>query len=265
MSGALTTVQRCRNCGLVFSNPMPVPLNLNTHYDVPVDEYWGGEGGVAQSTQYFSGQIARFHSLSQNDYKSSPAVLDVGVGMGKAMASLSQAGFEAYGIEPSASFRDFALGQTGLPADRIMLASVEEADFADGTFDFVTFGAVLEHLPEPAQALKKALRWIRPGGLVHVEVPSSNWLMARLVDAVYRMQGLDYTCHLSPLHVPYHLYEFTAKSFDAFAGAVGCQIAHRRLFVGETYAPRWLDPLLKRMMTATATGMQLEVWLRRAT
>jgi SAM-dependent methyltransferase len=243
---------------------MPVPISLNTHYDVPVVEYWGERGDTARPNEYFGGQIAQFHALLPGNRKASPVALDIGVGMGKAMASLAHAGFEAYGIEPSSSFREFAIGQTELPADRIKLASVEEADFADNTFDFVTFGAVLEHLPQPAEALRKAVRWTRPGGLIHVEVPSSDWLMARLVDAAYRAQGLDYTCHLSPLHVPYHLYEFTAKSFDSFAAQTGCQVAYRRLFVGETYAPRWLDPLLKRVMEATQTGMQLEVWLRTA-
>lgn len=263
LTGVLTTVQRCRDCGLVFSNPMPVPIDLDTHYDVPVGEYWGERTDRAQAFEYFSRQIARFHTLSPGNRNSSPLALDIGVGMGKAMSSLASAGFEAHGIEPSPSFREFAVAQTGLSPDRIKLTSVEDADLPNSTFDFVTFGAVLEHLPQPAEALEKAINWTRLGGLIHVEVPSSDWLMARLVDAVYRVQGLDYTCHLSPLHVPYHLYEFTAKSFDAFAVKAQCQVAYRRLFVGETYSPRLFDPLLKRAMAATKTGMQLEVWLRK--
>jgi len=249
----------------VFSNPMPVPLKLDTHYDVPVDEYWGGRGNELPTDGYFNGQIAQFHALSPNGGRdASPLALDIGVGMGKAMTSLTRAGFDAYGIEPSASFREFAIDRTGLSPNRIKLASVEVAEFAEHTFDFVTFGAVLEHLTQPAAALRRAIGWTRPGGLIHVEVPSSDWLMARLVDLVYRAQGLDYTCHLSPLHVPYHLYEFTEKSFEAFAADTNCQIAYSRLFVGETYAPRLLDPMLKRAMASTKTGMQLEVWLRTA-
>lgn len=88
--------------------------------------------------------------------------------------------------------------------------------------------------------------------------------MARLLDAAYRVQGLDYTTHLSPLHAPYHLYEFTDRSFDAFASRVGCQVAFRHMYVATTYAPRWLDPMLKRIMGATKTGMLIEVWLRKA-
>jgi SAM-dependent methyltransferase len=262
-TGALTTVQRCRECGLVFSNPMPVPKDLGTHYDVPVGDYWKGQTDSAQPNRYFSGQIARFRDLWSGNGGSAPVALDIGVGMGKAMVSLAHSGFETHGIEPSPSFREFAVTRTGLSPDRVKLASVEDADFAAGSFDFITFGAVLEHLPQPAEALRKALGWARPGGLVHVEVPSSDWLMARLVDTAYRVQGLDYTCHLSPMHTPYHLYEFTIKSFDAFAAQAECQVAFRHFYVGATYAPRWLDPLLKRVMSVTKTGMQLEVWLRK--
>lgn len=262
LAGALTTVQRCRNCGLVFSNPMPIPVNLDTHYDVPVGDYWKGQVETARPNKYFGAQIARFRDLWRVDDRATPVALDIGAGMGKAMASLNRAGFDAYGIEPSASFREFAIAQNELSPDRIKLTSVEDADFADDSFDFVTFGAVLEHLPQPAEALTKAIGWVRPGGLIHVEVPSSDWLMARLVDIAYRAQGLDYTCHLSPLHVPYHLYEFTPSSFDAFASRAGCQVAFHRMYVAATYAPRWLNPMLRRVMAATGTGMQIEVWLR---
>jgi SAM-dependent methyltransferase len=264
LAGALTTVQQCRDCGLVFSNPMPIPRDLDTHYDVPVDDYWKERTKTARSDKYFSGQIARFRDLWPGNGEGPPVALDIGAGMGKAMVSLSHSGFETHGIEPSPSFHEFAVTHTGLSPDRLKLASVEEATFSDDSFDFVTFGAVLEHLPQPAEALSKALGWTRTGGLVHAEVPSSNWLMARLVDIAYRVQGLDYTCHLSPLHPPYHLYEFTAKSFDVFVAARECEVAFRHQYVGATYAPRWLDSILRRVMAATKTGMQLEVWLRKA-
>jgi SAM-dependent methyltransferase len=263
LAGALTTVQRCRNCGLVFSNPMPIPANLDTHYDVPVGDYWQDRVDTASPNKYFAAQIARFRDLWPGDDRATTVALDIGAGMGKAMASLTRAGFDAYGIEPSASFREFAIAQNELSPDRIRLTGVEDADFTDNSFDFVTFGAVLEHLPQPAEALTKAIGWARPGGLIHVEVPSSDWLMARLVDSAYRLQGLDYTCHLSPLHVPYHLYEFTPESFEAFASQAGCEVAFRHMYVGATYAPRRLRPMLARVMAATGTGMQLEVWLRK--
>src|SRR5438045_7490849 len=121
------------------------------------------------------------------------------------MASLERAGFDVFGLEPSAPFREAAISRSGIPAERLSLAGMEEADYPEESFDFVTFGAVVEHLLDPAACLEQALRWTRPGGLIHAEVPSSDWLMARMLDLVYRVQGLDSTTHLSRMRRHLHL------------------------------------------------------------
>jgi SAM-dependent methyltransferase len=258
--GLCATVQRCRDCGLVFANPMPLPLDLDDHYGIPADEYW--PGGELESTDgYFADQILQFRRLYPLTDRL--AALDIGAGAGKAMASLEAAGFTTFGLEPSASFRRHAISRTGIAPERLTLGRLEDAVFPPGKFDLVTFGAVLEHLPDPGAAILAALVWARAGGLIHIEVPSSDWLMARLLDLVYRVQRLDLTCHLSPLHVPFHLFEFTRRSFQAHAAQSGYEVALCRQHVGRTYAPRWADSVLAPLMQATGTGLQLEVWLRK--
>jgi SAM-dependent methyltransferase len=233
--GVTTTVQRCTSCGLIFSNPTPVPKSLGQHYDVPVESYWTRDLSVADA--YFARQIETFRSLWQAGEESDAVVLDIGAGVGRAMASLERAGFDVFGLEPSAPFREVAIDRNGISPDRLSPASVEEAGYADASFDFVTFGAVLEHLLDPAGCLERALRWTRPGGLVHVEVPSADWLVARMLDLAYRVQGLDYTTHLSPMHSPFHLYEFTLTSFERHAERAGYEIASHRRLVADPYAP----------------------------
>ena len=51
---------------------------------------------------------------------------------------------------------------------------------------------MLEHLPDPAGQIERVMTWLAPGGLLHLEVPSSDWLTSRLVNFAYRVQGLDY-------------------------------------------------------------------------
>jgi len=259
--GVTTTVQRCRGCGLIFSNPTPIPRDIGQHYDVPAESYWTRDLSVADS--YFARQIGTFHGLWGKGEGDDAVALDIGAGVGGAMASLERAGFDVFGLEPSAPFREVAIERKGISAERLALASVEDADYADASFDFVTFGAVLEHLLDPAGCLERALGWTRPGGLVHVEVPSSDWLMARLLDLAYRLQGLDYTTHLSPMHSPFHLYEFTLTCFERHAGRAGYEIASHRRLVADTYVPARLRRPVGKLMKWTDTGMQLEVWLRR--
>ncbi len=259
--GVTTTIQRCRNCGLIFSNPTPIPQDISQHYDVSVESYWTRDLTIADA--YFARQIETFRSLWRSREGGNATALDIGAGVGRAMVSLERAGFDVFGLEPSSPFREVAIGRNGIPPDRLTLASIEEVGYADASFDFVTFGAVLEHLLNPAECLERALRWARPGGLIHVEVPSADWLIARMLDFVYRVQGLDYTTHLSPMHSPFHLYEFTLVSFERHAERVGYEIASHRRLVADPYVPAWLRRPFGKVMKRTGTGMQLEIWLRR--
>ena len=257
--GIASTVVQCRGCGLIYANPRPVPDTLAQHYDRPPEDYWQ-PSYFDDAAGYFDEQIVRFRRLWDDGRK--PRALDAGAGLGKAMTSLERHGFDAFGFEPSAAFRNRALA-SGVNEDRLKLASIETAQYADGMFDLVTFGAVLEHLNDPAAALEKALGWTAEGGLIHAEVPSAKWLMARLLDRAYRMQGLDYVTRLSPMHPPFHLYEFTLEAFERHGSRVGYSLADHRFIVCDTFLPPFLRGIASRVMNATDTGMQLEVWLRR--
>lgn len=259
--GITTTIHRCRRCGLIFANPMPLPGDIADHYAMDPAEYWA-DATTVPDPGYFEEQIATLRRLWTGDHGAA-AALDIGAGLGKAMLKLSLHGFDAHGVEPSAPFREAGITQNGISPDRLLLGGIEDVEFDPASFDFITFGAVLEHLPAPSSAIERALGWLRPGGLIHIEVPSADWLMARVLDRIYRLQGLDYTSHLSPLHVPFHLFEFTVDSFGRHAERLGYQLAEHRHYVGDTFAPAWASPLLTRVMEQTKTGLQLEVWLRR--
>lgn len=265
-----TLVQRCVECGLVFANPMPVPTDIDHHYGIPAEDYWRDEE-LSSSQDYFAEQLDQFRRLYRPPRE--PAALDggnklwaldVGAGVGKAMASLEAAGFATLGLEPSSSFRERAISHTGIAPERLTLGRIEAACYPEARFDLVTFGAVLEHLPDPAAAIIRCLAWTKPQGLLHIEVPSSDWLMTRVLDVAYRVQRLNLTSHLSPLHIPFHLFEFTPTAFERHAARVGYEVAGWRRHVGQTYAPRWADSVLVALMEKTGSGMQLEVWLRKA-
>jgi SAM-dependent methyltransferase len=178
------------------------------------------------------------------------------------MGQLADSGFDTWGLEPSASFRDRAI-QRGIAADRLRLGAIEDAEYETASFDLVSFGAVLEHLHNPADAIARALGWLSPNGLLLAGVPSARWLIGRLLNLSYRVRGMDYVTNLSPMHDPYHLYEFTLQSFERHGERAGYQVAHSECLPCETFLPGVLAPLAQRVMEATGTGMQLQVWLRR--
>jgi 2-polyprenyl-3-methyl-5-hydroxy-6-metoxy-1,4-benzoquinol methylase len=258
--GITTTIVKCENCGLIFSNPQPMPQNLVDHYGMPPELYWQND--------YFKAD----NSLFQHEIKTAGQLigktrelvaLDIGAGIGKAMIAMQRAGFEVWGIEPSVSFYEYAINKTGVRSDRLVLASAETASFPGAFFDFISFGAVLEHLYDPSQAIIRALNWLKPGGIIYADVPSSQWLISRIANYYYRLMGTDYVANLSPMHPPFHLYEFSVDSFRRHGGAHGYEIALCEYFICQTYMPKVLDKLLHTIMDMTKSGMQISVWMRK--
>lgn len=258
--GVAVTVVRCGACGLVFPDPMPLPASVEALYGVAPAEYWPADY-LQSAPGYMDGQCAIARDLLGG--RAGLAALDVGAGIGKGVLALERNGFRAVGLEPSRAFRVHALRHMGLRPDQIIPGSVEDAELPPASFDYVHCGAVLEHVPEPGRALGRVLTWTRPGGIVHAEVPSAAWLLGRGMNAWYRVTGQGFVTNTSPMHPPYHLYEFTVASFRAAAASLPCALERHEVWRGDVLGPRVLHPLWGWLMDATGTGMQLAVWLRK--
>lgn len=253
-------IYQCRKCGLIFCNPLPLPNNLQDHYGLPPDDYWE-ESWLAHDPAHFAGQIKVLMRLLPNAYGSK--VLDVGAGTGKTMAALRRAGFQAYGFEPSRPFHKYAVEETGIDPERIKPDNMEEVVYGAAYFNFINFRSVLEHLSDPFEAINKSLSWLSPGGIIHIEVPNSRWLVSGLGNLFYKLTGSKYVANLSPLHPPFHLYEFSERSFKENASLLNYEIIHTDRYVCETYLPRFLDPFLKTWMRLTGSEMMIAVWIRK--
>jgi SAM-dependent methyltransferase len=265
-SGFAVTIRRCSSCRLTYPDPLPVPGCIEDHYAVPPESYWTDDY-FNLSDDYLSGETSSAKRLlAQTAFDSDLPLkaLDVGAAIGKGMIALERAGFEAWGLEPSPTFRCMAMDRMGIQPDRLQLASIEEANWPSDHFHYITFGAVLEHLYDPALCIQRALSWLKPGGIIHAEVPSSDYLIHRLLNGYYRLIGANYVANLSPMHSPYHLYEFTPQSFLSLGKRLGFRLAqHSYHPASGRFVPSLLYPLLYRLMTSSDTGMQLTVWLRK--
>ena len=258
--GIAVPVKQC-GCGLIFADPLPIPQDLADHYGLPPEEYWQPDHFNVPPT-YFADEIATAKRLLS--FTPGMTALDIGVGAGRLSTALNRAGFDTWGIEPSEPFRAKAIEMLGVAPERIQLAVMEEAEFPPESFDFITFGAVLEHLYSPSLALERALHWLKPNGVIQVEVPSSRWLLPRLINFYFRLRGTNYVTHISPMHVPFHLYEFTLESFRRNGARLGYSIADHKFTVCSIYhVPQLLHPLLRWWMQRNDSGMQLTVFLRR--
>jgi ubiquinone/menaquinone biosynthesis C-methylase UbiE len=258
--GITTTIVKCTNCGLVYSNPQPVPFDIQDHYGVPPESYWK-ENYFTVTDNYFQGEIERLKTLL--DFNNGMKSLDIGAGLGKQMIALSKAGFDTYGFEPSKQFHERAISKMGISPDKLKLGMIEEVEYSENQFDFISFGAVLEHLYDPADSILKALKWLKPNGIIHIEVPSSDWLIGKIINLFYKLKRTDYVGNLSPMHEPFHLHEFRLKSFEEHARQHGYELAFHEYYVCQTFMPKIADYIMKPYMRWTNTGMQLCVWLRK--
>ena len=261
VQGISVSILKCSKCGLIYSNPQPMPSDIQDHYGTPPEEYWQGSY-FNEDPNYFSRQIENLRGLMNLD--AGITALDVGAGLGKCILAMERHGIESYGLEPSKPFYERAIEKMGINPERIKLGTIEDLSYPPESFDFITFGAVLEHLHDPASAIEKTMRWLKPNGIIHIEVPSSRHIVSKLINMYFCIRGTNYVTNLSPMHSPFHLFEFDERSFQCLLARVGGRIARKYYFNGPIYfVPRVLHPILNFWMTRFDKGMQLTVYLSK--
>lgn len=260
-TGIAVGVKKCGRCNLIYSSPQSIPNDLQDHYGTPPEDYWKPEY-FEWNKNYFLVQTKTAQKLL--DFKKGMTALDIGAGLGKAMLTLENEGFNSFGLEPSKPFYNRAIEQLGISEKRLSLGAVEDLNYDLESFDFITFGAVVEHLYNPKECIEKAMRWLKPNGIIHIEVPSSNWFISAIINKYYRFIGTNYVTNLSPMHTPFHLYEFDLKSFEYLGNKIGFNIEKHHFSVCEIFfLPKFLHPLLNWYMKRTNRGMQLTVYLKK--
>ena len=113
-TGIAVTVQRCSQCGLIFSNPMPVPRRVEMHYPDRPEEYWNSAYLDEPLEHVFAGELATYRRLRPE--VSEPMALDVGAGIGRSMAVLERNGFRVTECGAFARFRSAGHRVARVPA-----------------------------------------------------------------------------------------------------------------------------------------------------
>ncbi len=189
--------------------------------------------------------------------KRSGAVLDVGCGSGNFLRCMKQAGFSAFGIEPSGSGSQYGRESHGIDIFHGMIEDYAKQNF-DRQFDAITLLNVLEHLTQPAQTVLQLRQALAPDGVLVVVVPD-----ARFHDVIGRFRRLmgfsdpyyveQPNSFLSGFKLPDHLCSFQPSTISSLLRRCGFRV------VAIENAPVVFNPSLYRNLAKL-----LVLWTFRA-
>lgn len=140
-------------------------------------------------------------------------VLDVGCGMGYTLGYHLARGCEALGVDPDENSRR-VVDRFGY---RIVQGVFRTGMFERGYFDYVTFDQVIEHFPDPLDALRAAAELLKPGGRIVLSTPN----VASLGRVLAGRRWIHW-------HAPYHVSLFSPSSIRHAAAACGLQVETAR-------------------------------------
>ncbi len=248
-------VVRCRECGLMRTNPRPTPESMEAYYPSDYGPYVStrvGAGGRSYLARPRWVRLAR-RMVELNDERlpelSPGRLLEIGCASGSFLHRMASLGWEVEGLEFSAEAAN-AARSLGYP---IHSGALEAASSPSGAFDLVVGWMVFEHLRDPVGALRKLRRWTKPGGRLAGSVPDAASLEFR----VFGERWLD-------LDVPRHLFHFTPSSLSKVLEKTGWRL--ERIFRQRVLSPvvaslgnlvedrHWAPRLAKRLKDFPESG-----------
>ena len=188
-------VVRCRRCGLVYVNPRPASEGLVSLYADYHSRQGKDEGAWDRLMRRVFREVAEL-LCSLRDGSGPGRLLDVGCGFGAFVAGMRERGWDAEGLDPSPAVVSAAASK-GRP---VRLGTLEGLRTEPGAYDAITMFYVLEHLPDPMGALRKAWSLLAAGGTLLIRVPDTTPIVRLL--APLGLGGALYD-------PPFHLYDFS--------------------------------------------------------
>jgi len=198
--------------------------------------YGGPKGAILAKCSRISGHLALGERLLKKrhfDLAGCQNILDVGSGAGQIVGHLLKYADPAAritGIDISTPMLQRARKRLKSDRPEFVTADLAHLPFADETFDCVTCGYVLEHLPEAKTGLSELSRVMKPGGRMLLFTTEDNfggaWTSRVWCCRTYNRKELIETCRELQLHVVQELW-FTKVHKMLRAGGICVELEKR--------------------------------------
>ena len=193
----------CAGCGLTYVDPIPTREALARFYAERYRLEYKQASQPSLRHIHRAGKVA-LGRLRVAALLATPGAraLDCGAGGGEFTYLMTSRGFRMTGIEPNDGYREYARREYGVD---LRAGTLDDVDFDAGEFDLITMFHVLEHVPDPAAALRRLGGWLRPGGHLYIEVPNALTAVSSPSNLYHRA----------------HLYYFAAAPLASLAERAG--------------------------------------------
>jgi len=98
-------------------------------------------------------------------------ILEIGSNSGEFLHIANDAGFNAFGIEPSGGLVDYAKGRYGLK--NIKIGFFPGVTY-EGMFDIIVLFHVFEHIEKPYEFIKNIKKQLKPNGVLYLRIPNGS-------------------------------------------------------------------------------------------
>lgn len=197
-------IVRCAACGHMQVRELPAEDLLEEEYaQVWEEAYVAEEAGQRATARRALERIERHVPGSGG---AGGALCDLGCWVGFLLSEADRRGWRVTGVEPSHYGAAYARQRLSLDVQE---ATIATASLPRESFDAVVMGDVIEHLPNPGAALRRAAELLRPGGVLYLTLPDAGSTVARVLGA--RWWSV----------LPTHVHYFTGQSLARLLGRSG--------------------------------------------
>lgn len=205
---------RCKNCGIYAAPSLPVEINQNTCIDET-------KRAAALQQLRSDNAIQIIKQIQTHRHSTTGTLLDIGCAHGWFLSVAAKNGFSVEGIEPDEPMASIAQSQ----GFDVRVGFFPEVLKQEDKFDVITLNDVVEHLPNPVDALQSCWQHLNPKGMVVISLPLATgalYQIATLLKKVGIGKPLDRLWQVgfpSP-----HLFYFTPKSLHSLAEKIGFRV-----------------------------------------
>lgn len=165
------SIVKCKNCGLVYRNPMPIESANIEFYS---SNYYGASLGAQERImnarkRLFKIALARINKIKRPDLGH---LLDIGCGRGDFLKYAQEAGWRVEGVELAKTACDYAKKQFDI---EIINKPLKDANFKENSFDVITLWNVLDHLTDTLDTLREINKVLKFGGILLVRIPNVSF------------------------------------------------------------------------------------------